>query len=42
MSKVILIIEDDDFLQGLEATKLRKEGYEVLTASDSVEAFKNK
>ena len=40
MSKVILIIEDDDSLQGLEATKLRKEGYEVLTASDSVEAFK--
>ncbi len=40
MAKTILIIEDDNFLQGLEATKLTKEGYEVLTASNSVEAFK--
>ncbi|MFA6185561.1 MAG: response regulator [Candidatus Shapirobacteria bacterium] len=40
MSKTILIIEDDNFLQGLEATKLKKEGYEILTASNSVEAFK--
>lgn len=40
MIKTILIIEDDDFLQGLEATKLRKEGYNILTASDSIEAFK--
>ena len=40
MSKTILTIEDDNFLQGLEATKLKKEGYEVLTASNSVEAFK--
>jgi len=40
MSKTILIIEDDTFLQGLEATKLKKEGYDVLTAVDSVEAFK--
>ena len=40
MAKKILIIEDDNFLQGLEATKLKKEGYDVLTASESVEAFK--
>ena len=40
MVKTILIIEDDNFLQGLEATKLKKEGYEVLAASNSVEAFK--
>jgi DNA-binding response OmpR family regulator len=40
MAKTILIIEDDNFLQGLEATKLKKEGYEILTASNSVEAFK--
>lgn len=40
MAKTILIVEDDNFLQGLEATKLTKEGYEVLTASNSVEAFK--
>ena len=37
---MILIIEDDDFLQGLEAKKLKKEGYDVLTASNSVDAFK--
>ncbi|MFZ2072439.1 MAG: response regulator [Minisyncoccia bacterium] len=40
MSKTILIIEDDTFLQGLEATKLKKEGYEIQTAGDSKEAFK--
>ena len=40
MPKSVLIIEDDNFLQGLEATKLKKEGYTVLTASNSVEAFK--
>jgi DNA-binding response OmpR family regulator len=40
MAKSILIIEDDNFLQGLEAKKLKKEGYETFTASDSVEAFK--
>jgi DNA-binding response OmpR family regulator len=40
MAKTILIIEDDNFLQGLETTKLTKEGYSVLTASNSVEAFK--
>ena len=40
MSKTILIIEDDNFLQELEATKLKKEGYDIFTASNSVEAFK--
>jgi DNA-binding response OmpR family regulator len=40
MAKTILIIEDDTFLQGLEATKLKKEGYDILTAVDSVGAFK--
>lgn len=40
MAKTILIIEDDNFLQGLEATKLKKEGYDILAASNSAEAFK--
>ena len=39
MAKNILIIEDDNFLQGLEAKKLKKEGYEVFAASNSDEAF---
>lgn len=39
MSKTILIIEDDIFLQGLEATKLKKEGYEILSASNGREAY---
>lgn len=38
--KTILIIEDDNFLQGLEAKKLEKEGYHVVTASNATEAFK--
>ena len=33
MSKIIFIIEDDLFLQGLEATKLKKEGFEIITAA---------
>jgi len=40
MSKKILIVEDDEFLRALEATKLRKEGYEVFAVSNSVEAYK--
>lgn len=40
MSKKVLIIEDDLFLQGLEATKLKKDGYEVITSVNSVEVFK--
>ncbi len=37
MSKTIFIIEDDIFLQGLEATKLKKEGFDVQTAASSKE-----
>ncbi len=40
MSKKILIIEDDTFLQGLEATKLKKENYEVITAGNGEEGMK--
>ena len=39
MSK-ILIIEDDAFLQGLEVSKLKKENYEIITASSGEEAMK--
>lgn len=39
MTKTILIIEDDNFLQGLEAKKLEKEGYGVVMASNATEAF---
>jgi two-component system alkaline phosphatase synthesis response regulator PhoP len=38
MSKKILIIEDDTFLQGLAANKLSDAGFEVTTASDGDEA----
>ncbi|MFA6251154.1 MAG: response regulator [Candidatus Paceibacterota bacterium] len=38
--KKVLIIEDDSFLQGLEAGKLKKEGYEIVTASTGEEAMK--
>lgn len=40
MNKNILIIEDDDFLQGLEATKIKKSGFEVHTASNGADALK--
>jgi two-component system alkaline phosphatase synthesis response regulator PhoP len=40
MAKKILIIEDDSFLQGLVATKLTKEGYEIMTAVNGEEAVK--
>ena len=40
MAKKILIVEDDLFLQGLEATKLQKDGYEIMTAVNSDEVFK--
>lgn len=40
MSKKILIIEDDSFLQGLASTKLEKEGFAVSGASNSDEATK--
>ncbi len=39
MAKTIFIIEDDEFLQGLEATKLKKEGYDILSALKGTEAF---
>ena len=39
MSKTIFIVEDDSFLQGLEATKLKKEGYDIQTASKGREVF---
>lgn len=35
MDKKVLIIEDDTFLQGLAATKLKKEGFIVLAAANS-------
>ena len=38
--KKVLIIEDDSFLQGLEAGKLKKEGYNIVTASTGEEAMK--
>lgn len=40
MAKTVFIVEDDAFLQGLEATKLKKEGYNILTAANGNEAFK--
>ena len=39
MAKSILIIEDDEFLLGLEKDKLEKAGYKVFTAINSVQAF---
>ena len=38
MLKKIFIVEDDVFLQGLEATKLKKEGYDIVTAVNGKEA----
>lgn len=40
MAKKILIVEDDNFLLGLEAKKLKDKGYEVLSAANATEAFK--
>jgi len=37
--KKVLIIEDDNFLQGLEATKLKKNNYEVSIASTGEEGM---
>ncbi len=39
MAKAILIVEDDNFLQGLESKKLKNEGYEVFAAANNEEAF---
>ena len=38
--KKVLIIEDDTFLQGLEASKLTKDGFQVITASTGEEAMR--
>ncbi len=40
MAKKILIVEDDTFLKGLSATKLSKDGFEVVTAGNAEEADK--
>ncbi len=40
MAKKVLIVEDDNFLLGLEAKKLKEKNYDVLSAANSVEAFK--
>ncbi len=37
--KKVLIIEDDSFLQGLEANKLENVGYSIITASTGEEAM---
>ncbi len=37
--KRVLIIEDDSFLQGLESSKLKKEGYEVIVTDNGEEAM---
>ena len=39
-SKKIMIIEDDDFLVQMYATKLELQGYEVITAGDGKQALK--
>lgn len=39
MAKTILVVEDDNFLSGLEAKKLKEKGYDVLVASNNDEAF---
>jgi DNA-binding response OmpR family regulator len=39
MSKKILIVEDDTFLQGLAANKLTAAGFDVTTASNGDEAM---
>ena len=38
--KKVLIIEDDGFLQNLEATKIIKSGYEVISAGTGEDAMK--
>lgn len=40
MAKKILIVEDDTFLQGLSATKLTKEGFEVTPVGNGDDAAK--
>ncbi|TSC76104.1 MAG: putative two component transcriptional regulator, winged helix family [Parcubacteria group bacterium Gr01-1014_31] len=38
--KVVLLVEDDEFLAELYATKLNLEGYEVLSAADGKKGLK--
>jgi len=38
--KVILLVEDDEFLSELYATKLNLEGFEVLSAADGKKGLK--
>ena len=40
MNKSILIIEDDNFLQGLASRKLQNEGFIIFNAPDAAGAFK--
>ncbi len=40
MTKTILIIEDDEFLQSMESKKLTEKGYNILPAINSENAFK--
>ncbi len=39
MTKSVLIIEDDSFLQGLASRKLKADGFEVLNAANHTETF---
>ncbi len=38
--KKVLIIEDDEFLQGLEAAKIKKSGYDVIAAQNGEDGMR--
>ena len=40
MSKQVFIVEDDEFLQEISATKLTKAGFVITTANDGEKALK--
>lgn len=40
MSKTILIVEDDTFIEELTANKLKKEGYNIINATTGDDAIK--
>ncbi|MBL7920373.1 MAG: response regulator [Bacteroidia bacterium] len=40
ISKIVLVIEDEDFISGLIARSLREEGYNVIATSDYKESIK--
>lgn len=40
MSKKILIVEDDSFLQGMEVTELKKSGFDIAIATNGKDALK--